>query len=348
MTPCYEENGVIIYHGDNREIMRQMEPDSIDSVVSDPPYGMSFMGKGWDHAVPGLDYWAEVYRVLKPGGHLLAFGGTRLFHRLTCAIEDSGFEIRDCLSWVYGSGFPKSLDVSNAIEAEKWQGWGTALKPAWEPIIMARKPFNGTVANNVLEYGTGAINIDGCRISLQETGEDPRLGGKGSWHSTKPRVEHSFVMPPLTIYNHSAGRWPANLVHDGSDEVLAGFPETSSGAKKEGVRKSGIWNKAKGDGGPEISANSGSAARFFYCAKASKEDRGEGNNHPTVKPVKLMQWLCRMVTPKGGLLLDPFAGSFSTIVAARKEGFRSIGIDLEEEYCKIGISRLKQGVLDLF
>ena len=378
-----------VHHGDCRDVMREMPDDSVDAIVCDPPYGLSFMGKGWDHGVPGVEFWTEALRVAKPGAHLLAFGGTRTYHRLACAIEDAGWEIRDCVMWVYGSGFPKSLDVSKAIDkaagaerteivgtklgrsgmakngtnqsfdsslntygnggvlstditapatdaARQWSGWGTALKPAWEPVIVARKPLVGTVAANVMAHGCGGINVDGCRVGTEavtintwDDGAKPFGGGAG----------HEYTGRTVQ------GRWPANLIHDGSDEVVGLFPND--------------------------------AARFFYCAKASKADRDEGmegfevkrtggmqatadgsmltgsgnerttaraNHHPTVKPTDLMRYLCRLVTPPGGIVLDPFMGSGSTGKAAVLEGFRFIGIEREAEYIEIAEARIKASI----
>jgi transcriptional regulator with XRE-family HTH domain len=370
--------------GDCLDVLRTIDTNTIDAIVTDPPYGLSFMGKRWDYDVPSVEVWYECLRVLKPGGHLLAFAGTRTQHRMAVRIEDAGFEIRDMIAWVYGSGFPKSLDVSKAIDkhggasvawfgpwfrkwrtehgitqkqvaalfpsktggltgcvanwelgfnlptpdqfnlirdtfglpfdsieaaerevvaqqrgtvlavapgqdndrssttlditapatpaAQQWAGWGTALKPALEPITVARKPLTGTVAANVLEHGTGALNVDGCRVG------------------------------------DASGRWPANLIHDGSEEPAALL---------------------------------GDAARFFYCAKASRSDRGEGNNHPTVKPTDLMRYLCRLVTPPGGTVLDPFTGSGSTGKAAALEGFHFLGIEREAEYLDIARARIR-------
>jgi DNA modification methylase len=291
--------------GDCLEVMASMSESSVDSIVTDPPYGLSFMGKDWDHGVPGEVFWREALRVAKPGAHLLAFGGTRTHHRLICAIEDAGWEIRDCLGWLYGSGFPKSLNLK-----DKWQGWGTALKPAWEPIVLARKPLIGTVAQNVLEHGTGALNIDGCRVETEE-----ELGRNNS-----PRTNGTsyIVQCKMMRIDNSAGkgRFPANLIHDGSNEVEAVFPKNAS--------------------------------RFFYCAKASTSERGEGNNHPTVKPQALMQYLCRLVTPPGGVVLDPFTGSGSTLLAALREGFCFIGIEQEEKYCEIARRRVAEATPSLF
>lgn len=342
--------------GDCRDSMRAMDAESIDAIVSDPPYGLSFMGKGWDHGVPGEDFWIEALRVAKPGAHLLAFGGTRTFHRLVVAIEDAGWDIRDCLMWVYGSGFPKSLNIGG--------GWGTALKPAYEPIIMARKPLKSTVAANVLKYGTGAINVDGCRVGHREERPLMRAAGMG-YHGSEAQG---------LVIDGGIGRWPANVLHDGSDEVTALFPITTSGGTPFS-RPSGMgYHGAAGQ--DDVAGNrgdSGSAARFFYCAKASKADRDEGcddlatrkqddtrnegdpggdnprnrgagersNHHPTVKPTDLMRYLCRLVTPIGGTVLDPFMGSGSTGKAATLEGFRFVGCELQPEYMAISEARIR-------
>jgi DNA modification methylase len=352
-----------LHHGDCREVLRDYPDNHFDSIVSDPPYGLTFMGKGWDRGVPNEEFWQEAFRVAKPGAYLLTFGGTRTFHRLTCAIEDAGWEVRDCLMWLYGSGFPKSHDVSKAIDkaagaerpvvgkspwsqpaksghhagltannivetegrytpdvtapateaAKQWEGWGTALKPAWEPIVLARKPLEGTVAATVLKYGTGALNIDGCRVAHTETfGDLPNRGG-GRVFNEKTFAESGFDYkdggPNKEALEKlkSLGRFPANVITDGSDEVVAGFPN------EEG--------------------------RFFYCAKASSADRDDGNTHPTVKPTDLMRYLCRLVTQPNGLVLDPFMGSGSTGKAALLEGFQFVGIDLEPAYVEIAKAR---------
>jgi len=406
MTLYHKDKSTEIHNGDCLQVLRTLPDGSVDSCVTDPPYGLAFMGKRWDYDVPGVELWQEVLRVLKPGGHLLAFAGTRTQHRMAVRIEDAGFEIRDMIAWVYGSGFPKSLDVSKAIDsqdavqeqqarrykftawvrstgvtskqiddatetnmgghyttaasqpaimtrehleacrhllgdvpewverecdirsiesqteaerevvgqvtkassplpnnhdgrwndgqidgtfnitapateaAKQWQGWGTALKPALEPITVARAPLSGTVAANVLEHGTGALNVDGCRVGDE------------------------------------SGRFPANLTHDGSEEVVGLFPEDGEA----------------------------SAARFFYCAKADAAER-RNSKHPTVKPVALMRYLVRLVCPAGGVVLDPFAGSGTTIEAARLEHCRAVGIEREAEYCADILERLRQGVL---
>jgi site-specific DNA-methyltransferase (adenine-specific) len=283
-------------------------PDAcVDAVVTDPPYGLAFMGKRWDYDVPSIEIWAQCLRVLKPGGHLLAFAGTRTQHRMAVRIEDAGFEIRDMIAWVYGSGFPKSHNLK-----DDWEGWGTALKPALEPITMARKPLGEkTVAANLIQHGTGALNVDGCRVV---TGE-------------------------------SLGRWPANLLHDGSDEVVGLFPQSAGqqGALN-GTEPSSKTSNAYGEFAARAPmlprGDTGSAARFFYQTKCSKKDRGEGNGHPTVKPTGLMRYLCRLVTPPGGIVLDPFMGSGSTGKAAVLEGFGFIGIEREPEYLEIARRRI--------
>jgi site-specific DNA-methyltransferase (adenine-specific) len=292
----------MILAGDCVEQMAGLEADSIDAVVTDPPYELGFMGRKWDRS--GIAFrpetWAAVLRVMKPGAFLVAFGAPRNYHRLACAIEDAGFEVRDCLMWIFGQGFPKSRSL---------------LKPAYEPILLARKP--GPLAE---------LNIDGCRI---ESG-----GEHFSGVVTTNRDRNAFGRQAASFVatDHPAGRWPANVVHDGSEEVLAGFPEQVSGSRAAGVRTGiGYGSSATGDGGPAIDGSRGSAARFFYCAKASKADRA-GSKHPTVKPLALMRWLVRLVTPPGGLVLDPFAGSGTTGQAATEEGFRSVLIEQEPEY----------------
>jgi DNA modification methylase len=391
-----------IRHGDCLDVLRTLADNSVDSVVTDPPYGLSFMGKRWDYDVPAVEVWAECLRVLKPGGHLLAFAGTRTQHRMAVRIEDAGFEIRDMIAWIYGSGFPKSLDVSKAIDkaagaerakipasgglhnnanlnddgwskvgsqnptmdgpipatpaAIQWQGWGTALKPALEPITVARKPLIGTVADNVLAHGTGAINVDGGRVGISGGGtqcDNRDENGKCQGHGNAGRSTsgETFHGPDT-----QGGRFPANLIHDGSDEVVGLFPADM--------------------------ANSGSAARFFYVAKASAQDRDDGcqaiapksagevtggraegsagldsprsgagrrrdqthNSHPTVKPTDLMRYLCRLVTPPGGVVLDPFVGSGSTGRGAVLEGFAFVGIEREADYVEIAKARITAAV----
>ncbi len=437
MKPWLDDGDVRLYLGDCMDVMAEMDEGSVDAVVCDPPYGLEFMGKEWDapwkdnraHIGRGGDTaragvrgewisarpqayiagasfaawcetWArEALRVLKPGGHLLAFGGTRTFHRLTCGIEDAGFEIRDCLSWLYGSGFPKSLDVSKAIDkaagaerevvgvirmdqpggdgfhdgevvggyergdartrpvlggpatdaAREWQGWGTALKPAWEPCVVARKPLAGTVAENVQRYGTGALNVDGCRIAGDVPQVTQGVNSNGSGYRVAREAQPSNP--------HAAGRWPANVALDEQAAAMldaASGVTTSRAANRGALGKgpfSGIGQTGRIDGTDTVRGHTdtGGASRFYYTAKASRADRntsGATNTHPTVKPTDLMRWLVRLVTPPGGVVLDPFAGSGSTLVAARAEGFRAMGIEREQEYAEIIAQRLAQ--LSLF
>ncbi len=414
-----------ILEGDCLTVMQGMEAESVHSIITDPPYGLSFMGKDWDRGVPGCHFWQEAIRVAKPGAFLLVFGGTRTFHRLAVAIEDAGWEIRDTVMWVYGSGFPKSLNIGKAVDklqwnerkvvgyrrltgnagtpiklkggtfsvgvcvnmtgvkipitkgTSAWEGWGTALKPAWEPIIVARKPIDGTVAENVLKWGVGGINVDGCRIATEEDNRRPSRGGNNGLNGTS-----TFKIRERKIEDRvkQSGRWPANLIHDGSEEVVELFPnsvssdrtrhnnQSKTSGKENGANCYGKYNDIDTCG----YSDSGSAARFFYCAKASKEDRGEGcddlpvgeppssgrskpaagrqnalgkprgNHHPTVKPTALMRYLCKLVTPPDGLILDPFCCSGSTGKAALLEGFNFIGIELQAEYCQIAEARLQR------
>lgn len=391
--------------GDCLEEMKKLPDRSIDAIVTDPPYELAFMGKKWDASgiAYNVDMWGECLRVLKPGGHLLAFGGSRTYHRMACAIEDAGFEIRDSLHWVYSQGFPKSLDISKAIdkaakaereiigeidklqsygngansvygdgpdkhpmmlitspstpEAKQWSGYGSALKPAHEPVVLARKPLEeATIAANVLKWGCGGLAIDKCRIATN--GEHPNGSGNGQTgtlaHGDRKPLIGGSITPPT-------GRFPANLVHDGSEPVLAEFAKagtTKSGAMKkevpayEGESTTGFL---RGRSGPSNQhGDSGSVARFFqscpfteedipaflYYAKASKSDRGEGNTHSTVKPTSLIRYLCKLITPPGGLILDPFGGSGTTGIAAIKEGFHYILIEQQEEYCEIARKRV--------
>lgn len=396
--------------GNCLDILRTMADHSVDSIVCDPPYGISFMNQHWDYDIPEVEIWKECFRVLKPGGYLLSFAGTRTHHRMACRIEDAGFEIRDMIAWVYGSGFPKSMDVSKAIdkaagvertevigerpwsnakmdsgngvsglrqsggfagdyeqervhvpitapatdEAKQWEGWGTALKPALEPITVARKPLSEkTVAANVLKHGTGAINIDGCRVPLQ--GEKDAAAFENN-HRVTERLPQSYDGELIGMHDGGwkqrvgeaiipEGRWPANLIHDGSDDVIGAFPQApgqQGRARNDGAEQGnntfGVLKHVTKR--PEARGDQGSAARFFYSAKASKKDRGEGNNHPTVKPTELMAYLVRLVTPPGGVVLDHFMGSGSTGKAAVAEGFHFIGIEMREEYFAIAHERI--------
>lgn len=362
-----------LHLGDCIEAMRAMPDNSVDSIVTDPPYGLSFMGKKWDYDVPSVEIWVECLRVLKPGGHLLAFAGTRTQHRMAVRIEDAGFEIRDMIAWVYGSGFPKSRNLSG-----DWQGWGTALKPALEPITVARKPLTGTVAANVLAHGTGALNIDGCRVGWPD-GKAPEIGTPG-WGGPAKKLTAVPGQDGDTVERSKPsdlGRWPANLIHDGSDDVVVLFPSeacASAPVKSAEPTANGFSGPVKYSGMRErvagaFHADTGSAARFFYCAKTSRKDRNEGlpigdqkavstnatmrqvedadwpkrngNHHPTVKPTDLMAYLLRLVTPPGGTALDPFMGSGSTGKAAMREGFQFIGCELDPEYLAIAKARIE-------
>ena len=383
--------------GDCLEVMKTLPDCSVDAVVTDPPYGLSFMGKRWDYDVPSVQIWAECLRVLKPGGHLLAFAGTRTQHRMAVRIEDAGFEIRDMIAWVYGSGFPKSLDVSKAIdkaagaerevvgsrkltgtarikgqaaygatsgrsedayqdgseindtlpltapatpEAQQWAGWGTALKPALEPITMARKPIAGTVAANVLAHGTGGLNVDGCRVGTSKN--VPASVSKKAPANCYGKYAEAGETSGVGGHDPNLGRWPANLIHDGSDEVVGLFPQTAAGGHPACRNTSGFSGGLEQGKTPHgaIRTDAGSAARFFYTAKASRDDRSDGNTHPTVKPTDLMRYLCRLVTPPGGVVLDPFMGSGSTGKAAMLEGLEFIGIEREAAYHAIAESRI--------
>lgn len=490
MNPFWKENNSTIYEGDCLDVMAELPADSIDTILTDPPYGLEFMGNDWDRGVPGVAFWTAALRVAKPGAFLLSFGGTRTFHRLTCAIEDAGWEIRDCLMWLYGSGFPKSLDISKSIDrqdeerkperekigrwlrarreaaglkqkgvathwpsatggltgcvanwelgfncptwdqwvklkevigfgdemdaevwrlngrkgkpgkdwdereviaqhtekrpinskiplprmgaprepitwditkaasenAKTWEGWGTALKPAWEPIILAMKPTDGTFAENALEHGVAGLNIDGARVE----GAPARVTGRG-WDGAKI-YRGTNKTGTVKEFSQPDGRWPANVIHDGSDEVVDLFPDT--GISRGGSRRAGGQHgrysplNAQPDIKPGF-GDAGSAARFFYCSKASSADRGnvkysalplfgeeeseEINEHPTVKPTELMVYLCRLTkTPTGGVILDPFMGSGTTLVAAKQEGRECVGIDIERKYCELAKRRVER------
>lgn len=333
----------IIHAGNNLDILPTLPDNSVDSIVTDPPYELGFMGKKWDNSgiAYSVELWTECLRVLKPGGHLLAFSGSRTYHRMVVAIEDSGFEIRDMISWISNKTFPKSHNLK-----DEWQGWGTGLKPTVEPIVMARKPLSGTVLENVLEHGTGALNIDGSRIGT-ETIERGRAGRT----KVGDDVFETGLQPKG--FEPSQGRWPANVI---LDEYSAGILDEQSGVSKSGkpaIRTSDGFNANAYGSGMGIKAgqpngeygDSGGASRFFYVAKASKRDRNEGlegsNLHPTVKPTTLMRYLVKLVTPPNGTVLDPFTGSGSTGKAAILEGFDFIGIELTEEYLPIIEGRLK-------
>jgi site-specific DNA-methyltransferase (adenine-specific) len=405
LTPFLDDIDVILYAGDCIEVMMQMPEASVDAIVTDPPYGLEFMGRDWDgFGTPlGFQTWTESWarealRILKPGGHLLAFAGTRTYHRMASGVEDAGFEIRDCIAWMYGSGFPKSLDVSKAIdkaagaerdryersafggnfsddngttygtaidntaitsEAEAWNGWGTALKPAYEPIVVARKPLIGTVAANVLEHGTGALNIDACRIDMGDEYDPAKMQRQQRSDGSVQFGSAGLIGSEISTYK-PAGRWPANVA---LDATAAAMLDEQSG--QTSYNPIGTFGKQRGDQRPDTAAafavrkdgdgvfgygDTGGASRFFYTAKASRHDRNAGgladNTHPTVKPTELMRWLIRLVTPPGGIILDPFGGSGSTGLAARAENTRCILIEREPEYLQIIRDRLSQ--LNLF
>jgi len=333
----------VLLQGNCLDVLKDLPDNSIDAIVTDPPYGLSFMGKKWDYDVPSVDIWREVLRVLKPGGHLLSFGGTRTYHRMVVNIEDAGFEVRDQIQWLYGSGFPKSHNLEG-----EWEGWGTALKPANEPICMARKPLEKglTVAKNVEKWGTGGLNIDGSRIegSIPQVPQ-PKFNTTGEIYNMKTGVGRNGE------FSRAEGRWPANVILDETAaEVLdgqSGISKSPSGLITQGGKKinGGKFNNPNGNGESRNNkvhghGDSGGASRFFYVAKASKRERGDGNVHPTVKPVKLMEYLIKLVTPPGGIVLDPFMGSGSTGVAAKNLGFDFVGIEMSQEYLEIAIKRI--------
>jgi len=369
--------------GDCLVELKKLPDNCVDSVVTDPPYGLQFMNKHWDYDVPKAEVWAEVLRVLKPGGYLLSFFGTRTYHRGVIQIEDAGFEIRDQLAWIYGSGFPKSHNLTG-----EHQGKGTALKPAQEPIVMARKAPQGIIADNVAKWGTGALNIDACRIKIDEAIDAGQLRtmnreareGQDGWGMSTKGGDTPEVLS-------AAGRWPANVLHDGSSEVLAAFPDAPgqmATSRADGAPMNNQIYGALNHGTVPMEPredSTQSAARFFYCAKASKKDRDEDlaglpvrtiarsggaqgaeadgedyeacqgiglnkivkakNHHPTVKPTELMQYLCRLVTPPHGIVLDPYAGSGSTGKAALLECLSFIGFEREAEYIEIANARMK-------
>ncbi len=399
----------LIYNMDCREGLKLLEDNSIDSIVTDPPYELGFMGKKWDSTgiAYNIELWQEVLRVLKPGGHLLAFGGTRTYHRMACAIEDAGFEIRDQMQWIYGSGFPKSYNLAKGIEGKltlgsaswnnwktlngeketvswgysklqseqkyrpndyteknkqrvgkvnysaeaaiQWDGWGTALKPANEPIVVARKPLSEkTVAENVLKWGTGGINIDDCRIEYDMTDTNPATnplyrkenGYKIMCGNDNDGSSFRIKPEPMEMNVNNRGRFPANVILD--EEAGRMLDEQSGITKSGGTTTKGAKNNW---GNPRTPLNNippsvGGASRFFYCAKASKKERGEGNNHPTVKPIKLIEYLIKLVTPPNGVCLDPFEGSGTHALACINLGFNFIGFELNKDYYNIAIARI--------
>jgi DNA modification methylase len=387
-----------VFHGSNLDVLPFMADNSVDSIVCDPPYELGFMGKSWDSSgiAYSVELWRECLRVLKPGGHLLAFGGTRTWHRIAVAIEDAGFDVRDSIAWLYGSGFPKSMNIAlqldkkaglqsdrgSAInvggkgdrqdietsvseangklqpayrdykspEAEKWAGWGTALKPAFEPVVVARKPLIGTVAANVLEFGVGGLNIDASRIGTNPGYKYSADKNGTTFHGQQgERIERTAEKAGKEFIESTLGRWPANII---LDEYTAGLLDEQSGI---GVSKSGGRSTGRNFGQEYDNAfskerertghnDSGGASRFFYVSKANKRDRNEGdvtNTHPTVKPTDLMRYLIKLVTPAGGIVLDPFTGSGSTGKAALLDGYQFIGIELTADYLPIIEGRLQ-------
>ena len=334
-----------LLHGDCLEQMKTLDDNSVDSIVSDPPYGISFMAKKWDYDVPSVEVWKEAMRVLKPGGHALIACGTRTQHRMVVNIEDAGFEIRDVVSWIYGSGFPKSLNIHKKDERCP-EGFGTALKPSCEFFTLCRKPLSEkTIAANVLKWGTGGINVDGCRVGTETIKTQAKA--KGSSFTSVGNSQGFNGCPEST----NEGRFPANLIHDGSQEVLDLFPESKGDSKNRKPRTNkGKGNNCFGDYGKATydteRTDKGSASRFFYCPKASKKDRNEGlpegqaSTHPTVKPTALMAYLCRLITPTGGVVLDPYMGSGSTGKAAVREGFSFVGCELDKDYYEIAKARV--------
>jgi len=378
--------------GDNAKTLKQYPDNHFDSIVTDPPYGIEFMGKDWDKHTGALETWNECFRVLKPGGHILAFSASRTYHHLATNIESVGFEIRDQIMWIYGSGFPKSANLGKAIDKKQgnkriktgqiktharkgvavaeertainagsfgqeveeeltvgtsdWEGWGTALKPAHEPIVMARKPLSEkTIAENVLKHGTGGINIDESRVETEDKTQRVNRGVEWGVRNDKSGNEPK-------VYGSTKGRYPANVIHDGSEEVLEGFPETKGrhGMTQHGSgtnTKYGKFARTEQSFVNDGVGDSGSAARFFYCSKVSKKERNIGqstdgkNNHPTVKPVALMKYLITLITPKGGKVLDPFNGSGSTGMACVELGYEYTGCELDPDYIEISKARIE-------
>jgi len=400
LTPYYQEEALVLYAGDNIGVLPGLPV--VDAVVTDPPYGWGYMGKKWDAAVPSVATWVAVMDRMKPGAHALVACGTRTQHRMATNLEAAGFEIRDIVAWVYSSGFAKSMDISKAIdreagaerevigqrkgpgnipndavgkwgfksgdvdvtapatpEAQEWDGWGTSLKPAMELWTLCRKPLEGTTVANVLAHGVGGLNVGACRIGSEPLVVHGGGGGPGTGWGKKEAIDEPRV-----------GRFPPNVIHDGSDDVLALFPQ-EAGHNGTPVRQ----DQGPADA-PYWERDWGSAARFYYCAKPDRDEReryledmpvvqleqgraqmldgsfnrehtARRNTHPTVKPVALMRYLARLITPRGGLVLDPYSGSGSTLLACRMEGFRSIGIEVDKHYCEITRKRLTQQVMRL-
>ena len=359
----------MLVNGDCLEEVQKLVDKGIqvDSIVTDPPYHLTsivdrfgkasidddtltskkvksgadsysrlirtgFMGKEWDGGDIAFrkETWELFMKVLKPGGHLLAFSGSRTYHKMAVAIEDAGFDIRDQIMWLYGSGFPKSHNLGD--------GWGTALKPAHEPIVLARKKIEGTNKQNREKYGTGGIHIDACRVEGEKQTRDSNPVMNGGKYGQNQNADRDEITPD------TKGRFPSNVMHDGSEEVLKVFPSTSKSTGGGGVKITGknVYGKYNGREYDKTIGygDEGSVARYFYCPKTSKSEKGNDNTHPTVKPIKLMKYLCKLITPKGGTVLDPFMGSGSTGIAAKDEGFEFIGIEKEKEYFEIAERRI--------
>lgn len=348
-------------HGDCREVLAGYPPDHFDVICTDPPYGLHFMGAGWDHGVPDADHWREVLRVAKPGAYLTAFGGTRTYHRLTCAIEDAGWEIRDCLMWLYGTGFPKSFNVGKKVASHN--GYGTALKPSYEPIILARKPLVGTVAQNVQRYGTGGLNIDGCRVEHASSADLAASQGKNPGRSDLVQSTCYGGGRPQQSVN-TQDRWPPNvLLSHGPNctetacgegcpiaelDGQSGITKSSGGEPLSGeVNRYSIYGgrdrqrTGQGVGKGDIGGASRFFSRFHYCSKASRKERGPDNKHPTVKPIAVVRWLLSLTAPPvNGIVLDPFAGSGTTGLVAAECGLSFVGVESKRAYCKIAQRRL--------
>lgn len=378
-------NSFKLHHGDCLEVLKTIPDNSIDAIVTDPPYGLKLMGKRWDHDVPSVEVWQECFRVLKPGGHVLSFSSSRTYHRMTVNIEDAGFEIRDMIAWIYADSMPKGRNISKSIDAEymranpdkytkedldylygrvpkesswdgykpitesakEWYGWNTSLKPAIEPIALARKPLekNLNVENNVLKYRTGAININGCRIISDGSHKKGFIPTNG--------LRNTYSQHAAYHCQDEDGRYPANVLLDDSEEVKRAFPVVKRNKRRLTVRnkvhtEGQLMNGLNGQNHVVIGYDDaeGSASKFFYCAKANKKDRDSGldggkNTHITVKPTELMRYLCRLITPPGGIILDPYMGSGSTGKAAMLEGFSFEGIEIDETFLEISRKRIQ-------
>jgi site-specific DNA-methyltransferase (adenine-specific) len=350
-------NKINLLHNDCLEEMKKMEPNLCDSIITDAPYGLKFMSKKWDYEIPSITVFQEMLRVAKPGAFLLCFGGTRTFHRMACNIEDAGWEIRDTLMWIYGSGFPKSYNIGKKIKS--WGGYGTALKPAYEPIVLAMKSLDKNFVNNALVHGVSGLNIDGCRVETTYKDKSIRLNSSRRPNKYNKECSTNFKPDAITQKGYGSefakkGRWPANII---LDEESAKMLDKQSGILTSGGpaknRKKELHNKVTGfRSGMEFDnvdtyngGNKGGASRFFYCAKISTSERNLGcerNNHPTVKPLEVMKWLCRLTrTPSGGLVLDPFMGSGTTGLACLDENRDFIGIELNKDYFNIAKSRIE-------